>query len=70
MLERAVVLTWLDVAQPVSNVRRHEMGMNLRIAKTLRLIGYRRRAVFSGSDLQNLRSRRRIVARMTMDQMA
>jgi hypothetical protein len=34
MLDRPVVLIFVDTAQPVSNVRRHEMGMNLRMVKT------------------------------------
>ncbi len=35
MLERAVLLTWFDVAQPVSNVRRYAIGRNFRIATFL-----------------------------------
>ena len=35
MLERAVLLTWFDVAQPVSNVRRYEIRRNFRMAKFL-----------------------------------
>ena len=35
MLERAVLLTWFDVAQPVSNVRRYAIGRNFRIVTFL-----------------------------------
>jgi hypothetical protein len=35
MLERAVLLTWFDVAHPVSNVRRYAIGRNFRIATFL-----------------------------------
>ena len=35
MLERTVLLTWFDVAQPVSNVRRYAIGRNFRMATFL-----------------------------------